>query len=137
MRADISTFVQDLNPALLTTIEGEFDKIASEQRPEPTRVSADNAAAASSAGGANGASSKANEDAALDDLFPRVDLEKLLTSANVNACNDANWKARKEALELVQSTLEEHKRLKPSNLCSSLLDAALADSKRSGPYRCS
>lgn len=72
----------------------------------------------SGSGGA-GAAKGADGDDALDQLFPRVDLEKLLSSATVNACNDANWKTRKEALESIQSTLEANKRLKPSNLCQS------------------
>lgn len=122
-RLDISSFLQDVNPALLTTIQAEFDKISGETAPAPTRFSADNTSAAtSSSAGGSGAAKGSDADDALDQLFPRVDLEKLLSNATVNACNDANWKTRKEALESIQSTLEANKRLKPSNLCTLILD---------------
>lgn len=116
---DISSFLQDVNPALLTTIQAEFDKIAGETAPAPTRFSADNASATTASGSGGTRSTKGGDaDDALDQLFPRVDLEKLLSNATINACNDANWKTRKEALESIQSTLEANKRLKPSNLCT-------------------
>ncbi|KNE86902.1 hypothetical protein PSTG_19729, partial [Puccinia striiformis f. sp. tritici PST-78] len=54
--ADISNFLQDLNPQLLTTIEGEFAKIDGERPPTPTRQSADVAQA--SQGETSGAKGK-------------------------------------------------------------------------------
>jgi cytoskeleton-associated protein 5 len=111
---DITTFLQDLNPQLLTTIESEFNKVASDSPPEPTRTGVDNAVETNSSAGGK---VKANAGDALDDLFPRVDLDKLLSPATISACNDANWKTRKEALETIQSILEANKRLKPCNLC--------------------
>lgn len=116
--SDISTFLQDLNPALLTTIESEFEKISGETPPEPTRIAADTIVAASAGTSSKGGKGKAsNDDDALDDLFPRVDLEKLVPSSMIASINDANWKTRKEALETIQSILEANKRLKPSTLC--------------------
>lgn len=115
--AGISSFLQDLNPALLTTIESEFDKVAADSPPEPTRVAVDTVVAAAPAAGGKAGKGKATDDDPLDELFPRVDLDKLVSSANANACNDTNWKMRKEALENIQSILEANKRLKPSNLC--------------------
>lgn len=110
--ADIKTFLQDLNPTLLSTIESDFDKVAGETAPEPTRTSADNAAVATSSGGA--ASKGKGGGDALDDLFPRQDIDKLVPHATVTACNDANWKQRKESLEQIQGILEANKRLKPT-----------------------
>lgn len=52
----------------------------------------------------------------MDELFPRVDFDRLVSSAQVQACNDANWKVRKEALEGIRDILEANKRLKPSGL---------------------
>ena len=52
----------------------------------------------------------------MDELFPRVELDRLISSSTVAALGDANWKIRKEALESIQSILEANKRLKPSNL---------------------
>ncbi|KAI5480254.1 microtubule associated protein [Pseudohyphozyma bogoriensis] len=130
--ADVSSFLQDLNPTLLTTIEGEFAKVASESPPEPTRFSADNAVAAGPSGGKGGAGVGAGAGDALDDLFPRVDLEKLVSAATISGCNDANWKMRKEALESIQATLEANKRLKPGNLSdlTTALKQRLADSNK-------
>ncbi|KAL8281038.1 hypothetical protein RQP46_006717 [Phenoliferia psychrophenolica] len=126
--ADITTFLQDLNPALLTTIESEFDKVASKSPPDPTRVAADAAVAATTGGGKG----KGKEDDGLDDLFPRVDLDKLVSSATTAGCNDANWKIRKESLEVIQSTLEANKRLKPSTLpdLTTALKLRMADSNK-------
>lgn len=105
--ADIRSLVSDLNPALLTTIEAEFAKVDGEAAPAPTRTGAD-AAAAPAKGGKGKAAT-----AAVDDLFPRVDLEKLLPAGVGASCNDANWKMRKEALEQVQAILDTNKRLLP------------------------
>lgn len=118
---DISTFLQDLNPALLTTIESEFAKVSGDSPPEPTRTAADSVVV-STAGGKSASSGGGD---ALDDLYPRVDLEKLVSSAVVNSVNDANWKTRKESLETIQSILEANKRLKPSNLCKLSLNLEL------------
>jgi cytoskeleton-associated protein 5 len=110
--ADIKTFLQDLNPTLLTTIDSEFDKVDGESPPEPIRQSGDNvAAAADTNGSATGKAGKGGHDA-LDDLFPRQDIDKLIPHSLVTGCNDANWKARKEALEQIQGILEANKRLK-------------------------
>jgi cytoskeleton-associated protein 5 len=101
--------LQDLNPTLLTTIQSEFDKVEGQSPPEPTRTSADNATATTS--GPSG--KKAAADPA-DELFPRVDIDKLVPSSVVSAINDTNWKNRKEALEQVQGILEANKRFKSS-----------------------
>lgn len=114
--ADLSTFLQDLNPQLLSTIEAEFAKIASEQAPQPTRQSAHNSASTAVAVEGSRAAAEGTADDPMDDLFPRVDLDRLISSATVAGINDANWKVRKEALEGVQSLLEQHKRFKPSAL---------------------
>ncbi|GAA6034227.1 hypothetical protein JCM8097_003793 [Rhodosporidiobolus ruineniae] len=122
---DITSFLSDLTPQLLSTIDSEFDKVSSEPAPAPTRVGADTAAppapaastagTASSAGGKKGAAATPEHDP-LDDLFPRVDFDRLVSSAQAQACGDANWKVRKEALEGIRDLLEANKRLKPSGL---------------------
>ncbi|BGO97975.1 Protein STU2 [Rhodotorula toruloides] len=117
---DIVNFLSDLTPQLLSTIESEFEKAASEQSPAPTRFGADTVAPPAQAGGAavtNGKSrSAAPEVDPMDELFPRIDFDRLVSSAQVQACNDANWKVRKEALEGIRDILEANKRLKPSGL---------------------
>lgn len=107
---DIKTFVQDLNPTLLTTIETEFDKVAAETPPQPTRQSADNVQTASNL---SSKGSKAQADP-MDDLFPRQDIAKLINAATIKSMGDANWKQRKEALESVQGVLVANTRLKPN-----------------------
>lgn len=109
-RAAIKDFMEDLNPQLLSTIDSEFSKVDGQSAPEPTRFSADVAAAP--AGGA-----KAGGVDVMDELFPRVDLDKLVgaTSIVTDAKSD-QWKTRKEALELLQSILDTkaNQRLKPN-----------------------
>lgn len=125
---DILSFLQDLNPTLLSSIEADFAKISHEPAPAPTRESGDNQAAASAKAGRSdpvGGSEDAAA-AALDDLFPRQDVERLIPASVVAACGDANWKARKEALEQMQSTLEANKRIKP-NMGGALLVHGLLD----------
>lgn len=112
--ADITNFLQDLNPQLLGTIENEFSKNEGEAPPVPTRHSVD--ITQNSSGAANGTKGKgkvAAGDDPLDELFPRVDLDKVLPSAVVKACDDGAWKIRKEALETIQGILDQNKRLKP------------------------
>lgn len=119
--------MEDLNPQLLNTIQSEFDKVEGQAPPVPTRTSADVAAAAPAAGGKGKGGGGADP---LDELFPRVDLEKLVSATNIisDAKSEA-WKTRKEALELLQGILDvgANKRLKP-NLGSIFL---LGDSRSS------
>ncbi|GAA5933192.1 hypothetical protein JCM3775_002563 [Rhodotorula graminis] len=117
----ITTFLADLTPQLLSTIDAEFEKVSSEAPPEPTRFGADTVvAAAPAATGSSGPASKSKTGAPevdpLDDLFPRVDFDRLVSSAQCQALGDANWKVRKEAIEQIRDTLEANKRLKPSGL---------------------
>lgn len=119
--ADISNFLQDLNPQLLATIEGEFAKIDGERPPTPTRQSVDIAQAShGEAGGAKGKGKTGTSGDPLDELFPRVDLDRLVSSSVIKACDDPAWKIRKEALTTIQDILEQNKRLKP-NLGSDML----------------
>jgi cytoskeleton-associated protein 5 len=105
--------IQDLNPQLLATITSEFDKVEGNSAPEPSRTSADLLSlpdtSSSKAGNADGD--------ALDDLFPRIEVDSLLkgTTILVDAKSDA-WKTKKEALENLQALLDQPsaKRLKPN-----------------------
>jgi len=109
----IKDLLEDLNPQLLNTITTEFEKAEGTPAPEPTRTSADLAnipVAGSAAGPAAGGD-------AMDDLFPRVELDGLLkgTSILADAKSEA-WKTKKEALESLQATLDQgsNKRLTPN-----------------------
>lgn len=106
----IKDLLEDLNPQLLNTITSEFDKVEGNAPPEPTRSCADVAAApvaASQAGGGD----------AMDELFPRVEIDGLLKGTTILAdAKSEAWKTKKEALETLQSILDQgsNKRLKPS-----------------------
>ncbi|WVQ71997.1 hypothetical protein IAR50_001541 [Cryptococcus sp. DSM 104548] len=111
--ADISGFLEDLNPSLLSTINSEFDKVASQTAPEPTRDQADlkEVAAGPGKGGKGGGGDP------LDDLIPRVDLDKLVASTSVIAGSKSDaWKVRKEGFEALSNILEvkSNSRLKPN-----------------------
>jgi cytoskeleton-associated protein 5 len=108
----IKDFLEDLNAQLLVTIQGEFDKVEGTSAPEPSRTSADVAALAPAAGG--GAAKGPDP---LDDLFPRVEIDGLLKGTTILADTKSDaWKARKEALEMLQALLDQgaNKRLKPT-----------------------
>lgn len=101
-----------MNAQLLVTIQGEFDKVENVPAPEPSRTSADIAALAPATGG--GAAKGLDP---LDDLFPRVEIDGLLKGTTILADTKSDaWKARKEALEMLQALLDQgaNKRLKPT-----------------------
>ncbi|KAH7343482.1 ARM repeat-containing protein [Rhizoctonia solani] len=123
----IKDFMEDLNPQLLATIDSEFNKVDGQSAPEPTRFSADVAAAAPAGGSGGGVD-------VMDELFPRVDLDKLVgaTSIITDAKSD-QWKVRKEALELLQSILDTkaNQRLKPNmGEIGQVLKARVADTNK-------
>jgi cytoskeleton-associated protein 5 len=104
---DLSSFLEDLNPTLLNTINGEFEKISGKAAPEPLRESAD-LAGLDEAGGSGAA------DDQLDELIPRVDLNKIVAGTTVlKDSKSENWRVRKEAFEALEGELERNKRLKP------------------------
>lgn len=84
--------------------------------PEATRQSAE--LQQSSAGGATtGIASQSKGADPLDDLIPRVDLDKLVAGTNVIADSKSDsWKTRKEAFESLLAVLEQksNSRLKPN-----------------------
>jgi cytoskeleton-associated protein 5 len=110
----IKDFLEDLNSQLLNTIISEFDKVEGSPMPEPTRTSADvaNLVGPTGSSGKGGGASGVD---ALDELFPRVEIEGLLKGTTIlaDAKSDA-WKTKKEALEMLQGLLDQgsNKRLK-------------------------
>jgi cytoskeleton-associated protein 5 len=112
--SDISGFLEDLNPQLLSTINSEFDKVSGQTPPEPSKNQADLQEAASGPTKAGGKSGGADP---LDDLIPRVDLDKLVNQTSVIADSRSDaWKTRKEAFEALAGLLEikSNSRLKPN-----------------------
>jgi cytoskeleton-associated protein 5 len=111
--SSISDLLGDLNPQLLATIQSEFEKVEGNPAPEPTRQSVDVLAMAPQ-GGSGGKSGAAPS--ALDDLFPRVEIDGLMKGTTILAdAKSEAWKTKKEALETLQAILDQgaNKRLKP------------------------
>ncbi|KAG8714739.1 Microtubule-associated protein, microtubule dynamics during spindle orientation [Ceratobasidium sp. 423] len=123
----IKDFMEDLNPQLLATIDSEFNKVDGQSAPEPTRFSADVAAAPAGGSGGGGVDM-------MDELFPRVDLDKLVAATSiVTDAKSDQWKVRKEALELLQSILDTkaNQRLKPNmGEIGQVLKARVADTNK-------
>lgn len=111
--AGIKSFLEDINPQLLGTIQSEFDKVEGTPSPEPTRTSVDLAAIATTS--ATGAAAGGLDP--LEGLFPRIEIDGLLKGTTIltDAKSDA-WKSKKEALEALQAILDQgiNKRLKPT-----------------------
>lgn len=109
-------FLEDLNPALLATINSEFDKVTGQTPPDPSRQSAE-LQHSSAVGAVSGSASHSAGADPLDDLIPRVDLDKLVAGTNVIADSKSDsWKTRKEAFESLLAVLEQksNSRLKPN-----------------------
>ncbi|KAG7452548.1 microtubule associated protein [Guyanagaster necrorhizus] len=127
--SSIKDLLEDLNPQLFNTITAEFDKVEGQALPDPTRTSTDatDAPVASSGGGSGPVD-------ALDDLFPRVEVDGLLKGTTIlaDAKSDA-WKIKKEALETFQTILDQgsNKRLKPNiGEISQVLKARVTDTNK-------
>ncbi|KAF0542990.1 ARM repeat-containing protein [Gigaspora margarita] len=116
---DIRTFVQDLNPTQLATIDIEFEKVADQAPPQPVKTSAEVAS-----------SGRSGNDA-LEDLFPKVDVGAQFTSKMMTEANDDKWKTRKDALEQVLVIVDANKRIKPNlGEFPPILKSRLADSNK-------
>ncbi|KAG0267963.1 Microtubule-associated protein, microtubule dynamics during spindle orientation [Actinomortierella ambigua] len=126
----IRSFVEDCNSSLLSSIDAEFAKVADMAPPQVTKGSAPSEEAAGGGGG-GAAAGGGGADAAMEELFPRVDISPQLTSALLEECGDANWKVRKEGLDKIAGILEANKRIKP-NLggLPAALKLRLADSNK-------
>ena len=104
----ITTFLEDLNPQLLTTINSEFAKVDGQSPPEPVKFSAELQATSGGKGGGVSGSDP------MDELVPRTDLEKLVSGSLVADCRSDAWKTRKAALEAILAVVKSNPRLKPS-----------------------
>ncbi|CAG8499882.1 1285_t:CDS:10, partial [Ambispora leptoticha] len=96
----IRTFIQDLNATQLATIDTEFEKVADQAPPQPTKSSAE---FAGSSGGD-----------ALEELFPKVDIGAQFTSKMIADCNDDKWKTRKDGLEQIKAIVDANQKIKPN-----------------------
>ncbi|KAF1797536.1 armadillo-type protein, partial [Mucor lusitanicus] len=105
---EVKSFVEDVSPALLATIEQEFERVSRLDPPQPTKAPA---GAVTDDGDDGGAGASAD---AIESLFPRVDISGPL-GKTIAECGDASWKIRKEGLDKVASILAgANNRIKPS-----------------------
>ncbi|KAJ2649380.1 hypothetical protein IWW40_003227 [Coemansia sp. RSA 1250] len=97
----------DLNSQLVQLLEAEFTRVGDEKLPEPKRTQRGLATAGDSGKGGSGATGSAAEatDDAMDELFPRQDLQALLGAGIYKQLGDSNWKERKAGLEAIQGAL--------------------------------
>ncbi|CAG8484013.1 10579_t:CDS:10 [Racocetra fulgida] len=107
---DIRTFVQDLNPTQLATIDAEFEKVADQAPPQPIKT-------------------RRGGNDALEELFPKVDIGAQFTSKMMADANDDKWKTRKEALEQVLAIVDANKRIKPNLVLVGPVTSVLTDQK--------
>jgi cytoskeleton-associated protein 5 len=100
--SSIGDLLGDLNSQLLATIQSEFDKVEGNSPPEPTRQSAD--VLGMGLQGGSGAKGSSTTSGALDDLFPRVEIDGLMKGTTILADTKSEaWKTKKEALETLRS----------------------------------
>jgi len=115
--AGLRDFLNDIKPALLATIDEEFNKVGNDKPSPPTRTCRGlKTSGKSSGGGAAASNSNSN------DILPREDISSKITPGIIKKLSDSNWKLRKEALEEIQQLiLSANKRIQPT--LSSLLSA--------------
>lgn len=115
----IRDLLNDVSPAILSTIDAEFQKFADVAPPAPVKQQVAVAAVAKTS--------------SVDNLFPKVDISNKITSEISKQMGDANWKERKIALDSVLQIIEEtHYRIQPilgSDFLSAL-KSRLSDSNK-------
>ncbi|RCH84599.1 stu2 protein, partial [Rhizopus stolonifer] len=105
------SYVKDVSPALLATIEKEFDKVSKLTKPQPIKkvdmmdIDTEFSDPIST--------QVLPQVSAVTEVSSRVDISKQLNRA-VAQCGDNNWKIRKEGLDIVQGLLSANPRLKPT-----------------------
>jgi cytoskeleton-associated protein 5 len=120
--------LQDLNAALLTLIDTEFEKVMSEPAPQIKKRGLDQASRSSSATvvDANVSTKK------VEDNVVRDDISSLVTDDMIQKMNDSAWKVRKESLDELADVLKRSKHIQsnlPHDLFTSL-KARLNDSNK-------
>ncbi|KXS18928.1 ARM repeat-containing protein [Gonapodya prolifera JEL478] len=116
---DLRSLVQDVNPALLGSIDAEFAKYEGRTPPQATRMQGVNkpeGVSDESSTPLGSSSSKIAESVdPLEDLIPRVDISSQISDKLLADLGDGNWKTRKEGLDEVTKIIESaNKRIKPN-----------------------
>jgi cytoskeleton-associated protein 5 len=94
----IRDLLLDLNPAILTTIDAEFEKVATLAAPIPVKQNSTPISVMSD-----------------EDIITKIDISSKLSAEVIKAMSDANWKERKIALDNVLQVIEATNfRIQPS-----------------------
>ena len=126
---DLRLLFNDVPASILSSLDAEFSKIASEPVPVPHRQSASRSISIStSANETTGASSNV----LVEDLIPRVNITPQITDPLMSRLSDASWKERKAALDEVTQILSSaNNRVKyTGNELFNALKARLSDSNK-------
>ncbi|KAH9626996.1 hypothetical protein KSS87_017847 [Heliosperma pusillum] len=98
---DIKGFLTDVKPALLSTLDAEYEKNPYEGPAAPKKTVKASDSSATPAGGADG--------------LPREDISSKITPTLLKNIESPDWKTRLESIEAVQTILEEaNKRIQPT-----------------------
>jgi cytoskeleton-associated protein 5 len=105
--ADIRLLFNDLNSAILASLDAEFARIANEPAIVPTRQSLGSIgqSAVSSALTPLSSATGSRSNVAVDDLIPRVNITADISDSLLTKLGDASWKTRKEALDEIGKVL--------------------------------
>ncbi|XP_065581749.1 cytoskeleton-associated protein 5-like [Artemia franciscana] len=113
MGAPLRVFFEGEKPALLQTLDAEFDKHASSRPPAPVRGL--KLAQGQQRGPENSkVESEPAESVNIEDLVPRTDVSSHFTGQIITELCDKNWKVRNEALQKVETVIKEAKFIAPN-----------------------
>ncbi|ORX82097.1 ARM repeat-containing protein [Anaeromyces robustus] len=94
---DIRSYVEDLNPSLLSTIDAEFEKVSKRTPPTPSRVQG------------------VNTNMVTVPAIKEIDISEHLDEALINKLGDTNWRSRKEAIDTIEELINNaNKHIKPN-----------------------
>ncbi|XP_078437424.1 ARM repeat superfamily protein [Wolffia australiana] len=118
---DIKNFLSDVKPALLSTLDAEYEKNPYEGAAAPPKktVKGSDSVSPSTAGGLDG--------------LPREDISGKITPTLIKNLGSSDWKVRLESIESVNKILEDaNKRIQPNGTTElfSALRARLYDSNK-------
>ncbi|CAI7892594.1 unnamed protein product [Closterium sp. NIES-54] len=128
---DLKGFLTDLKPALMTSVETEFEKNPHDPSAAPTRtVKRPSSGAGGEAAAADGEVAGGGGGGA---GLPREDISAKLTATLIANLGNSNWKVRQESMDAVNGIVEEaNRRILPEGTFEvfGALKARLSDSNK-------